>query len=155
MTKPNLDQLIAGEEIRDLMARYVGFADTKQWDRLAALFLANASFTPRKVDGSIWVQMSGRDEIARKIEASVGSAQPIHHLFSYELEFTSETSVRAVWSMEDWIITSGDGSHGPNGPAGAFQTMHGLGHYHATYQKVDGTWFIASLEQTRIKLDFA
>jgi hypothetical protein len=154
MTKPDLDQLIAGEEIRDLMARYVRFADTKQWDRLAALFLANASFIPRKVDGSIWHQMSGRDEIARTIETSVGSAQPIHHLFSYELEFTSDTSVRAVWSMEDWIIASGDGSREPNGRADAFQTMHGLGHYHAIYEKVDGTWFIASLEQTRIKLDF-
>jgi hypothetical protein len=143
MTKPNLDQLIAGEEIRDLMARYVRFADTKQWDRLAGLFLANASFTPRKVDGSIWHQMSGRDEIARTIETSVGSAQPIHHLFSYELEFTSDKSVRGVWSMEDWIIRSDDGSG-----------MHGLGHYHATYEKVDGTWFIASLDQTRTKLDF-
>jgi hypothetical protein len=146
MTKPDLDQLIAGEEIRDLMARYVRFADTKQWDRLAALFLANASFTPRKVDGSIWHEMTGRDEIARTIETSVGSAQPIHHLFSYELEFTSATSVHAVWSMEDWIFSSADG--------GAFQTMHGYGHYHATYQKIDGTWFIASLDQTRVKLDF-
>jgi hypothetical protein len=154
MTKPNLDQLIAGEEIRDLMARYVRFADTKQWDRLAALFLPNASFIPRKLDGSVWLQMSGRDEIARTIETSVGSAQPIHHLFSYELEFRSETSVCAVWSMEDWIFRSGDGSIEPTGPIDAFQTMHGLGHYHATYQKVDGTWFIAWLEQTRIKLDF-
>jgi hypothetical protein len=143
MSKPDLDHLIAGEEIRGLMARYVRFADTKQWDRLAALFLANASFIPRKVDGSIWHQMSGREQIARTIETSVGSAQPIHHLFSYELDFTSETSVRAVWSMEDWIIPSGDG-----------QTMHGFGHYHAIYEKLDGTWFIASLEQTRIKLDF-
>jgi hypothetical protein len=152
--KPNLDQLIAREEIRDLMARYFRFADTKQWDRLAALFLANATFIPRKVDGSIWHRMSGRDEIARKIEASVGSAQPIHHLFSYEFEFTSDTLVRAVWSMEDWILASSDGSREPNGPAGAFQSMHGFGHYHATYEKVDGAWFIASLEQTRIKLDF-
>jgi hypothetical protein len=154
MTTPDLEKLIAAEEIRDLMARYVRFADTKQWDRLAALFLADASFIPRKVDGSIWLQMSGRDEIARTIETSVGTAQPIHHLFSYELEFQSATSVRGVWSMEDWIIASGDGSHKPNSPAGAFQTMHGFGHYHASYQKFDGTWFIAALEQTRIKLDF-
>jgi hypothetical protein len=141
MTKPDLEKLIAAEEIRELMARYVRFADTKQWDRLAALFLADASFIPRKIDGSIWFHMSGRDEIARQIGTSVGTAQPIHHLFSYELEFQSETSVHGVWSMEDWIFASD-------------HTMHGYGHYHASYQKLDGMWFIAKLEQTRIKLDF-
>jgi hypothetical protein len=32
--------------------------------------------------------------------------------------------------------------------------MHGYGHYHARFVKTDGAWYIAELEQTRLRLDF-
>jgi SnoaL-like domain len=115
-----------------------------------------AAFTPRKVDGSIWLRMSGREEIKRKIAAAVGSAQVIHHLFSYEIEITSPTKARSIWSMEDWFLRSDREEAVADADSGieAFRTMHGYGHYHGRYEKVDGIWFIADLEQTRVKLDF-
>jgi hypothetical protein len=31
--------------------------------------------------------------------------------------------------------------------------MHGYGHYHETYEKVDGRWLIASTTLTRLRTD--
>jgi hypothetical protein len=138
----DLEQLIAIEEIRDVKARYVRYADYKRWDLLAGLFLPDATFTGYKVDRSIWFRMSGREEIQHAIAGRVGPAQPIHHLFSAEIEITSPSTARSIWSMEDWIFRPDGG------------TMHGYGHYHGRYEKIDGIWFIAELEQTRLKLDF-
>ena len=36
----------------------------------------------------------------------------------------------------------------------AFRTMRGYGHYHATYDKLDGSWYIATLKQTRTRLEY-
>jgi hypothetical protein len=32
--------------------------------------------------------------------------------------------------------------------------MHGYGHYHETYEKVDGAWRIKSTTLTRLRTDF-
>jgi hypothetical protein len=39
-------------------------------------------------------------------------------------------------------------------PEGApMQAMHGYGHYHETYEKVDGQWRIASIQLSRLRVD--
>jgi hypothetical protein len=35
-----------------------------------------------------------------------------------------------------------------------FKSMHGFGHYHAHFVKAGGSWYIAELKQTRLRLDF-
>ena len=32
-------------------------------------------------------------------------------------------------------------------------TLYGYGHYHETYEKVDGRWYIKTLKLTRIRVD--
>jgi hypothetical protein len=32
--------------------------------------------------------------------------------------------------------------------------MHGFGHYHGRFVKAGGSWYIAELKQTRLRLDF-
>jgi hypothetical protein len=40
-------------------------------------------------------------------------------------------------------------------PDGApLATMHGYGHYHDRYEKVDGRWRITSTTLTRLRVDF-
>jgi hypothetical protein len=39
-------------------------------------------------------------------------------------------------------------------PEAPFTRMHGFGHYHDTYRKIDGAWRIAGCKLTRIRLDF-
>jgi hypothetical protein len=58
-----------------------------------------------------------------------------------EVEVTSGTTASAVWSMDDVL----------RWPEGA--EMHGYGHYHETYEKVDGEWRIKTLRLTRLRVD--
>jgi len=151
-----VDRLSSVEELRRLMGRYVRYADHRRWQDLAGLFTPDGTFTPHKPDGSVWLRMEGREQIAATVGASGGPKDVlIHHLFSSEVDIDSETSARGLWSMEDLIIRGENKDGQVEAPKDfPFKTMHGYGHYHARFVKVDDAWYIAELEQTRLRLDF-
>jgi hypothetical protein len=156
MSSTATEKLSIKDEVRELMARYVRHADEKNWPLLASLFTPNGVFMPLDVEGEPLIVMEGRAHIAETIGKSVGAATAIHHLFSYEIEVLAEDKAKGVFSMEDYLIrpeteTLPQTAHG-NIPA--FRTLHGYGHYHGDYVKIDGAWHIEKLIQTRIKLDF-
>ncbi len=63
-----------------------------------------------------------------------------------EIELTSPTTATGIWAMEDHLSF----------PAGAqLAELHGYGHYHETYTKVDGTWRIATTRLARLRLDMS
>jgi SnoaL-like protein len=97
--------------------------------------------------------MEGREGIARTIAESVGNAQVLHQLFSYETEVLSPASATSVVSMADMLIRS-DGDAVPSHETTAFKTMHGYGHYHGDFVKVAGRWYIKKLVQTRLRMEF-
>ncbi len=121
------------------------YADEKKWSELAKLFTTEATFEAYDAKDNLLVRMKGQQEIQHAINDNVGAAQPIHHIFSREFDFTSSTTAKAVWSMEDNIMF-------PEGSE--FSLIRGYGHYHDTYEKVDGKWFIQSLKITRVKMEF-
>ena len=145
----DLERLVAIEDIRTLQSRYVRYADCKDWQALVELFLPDATFTPYDIESKPQVVMAGRDGIAKRVSNSVGSGTALHHLLSYEIEIESATRAHGIWGMEDWIDRSSDKL-----PTAPFKTMHGCGHYHIDYEKVDGRWFIARQELHRVKLEF-
>jgi hypothetical protein len=59
-----------------------------------------------------------------------------------EIEITSPTTARGVWAMEDKLRWPERGT-----------AMHGYGHYHETYELVDGAWRIKTLTLTRLRVD--
>jgi hypothetical protein len=58
-----------------------------------------------------------------------------------EIELTSETTARGVWALED-VVRFGPGVN-----------LRGYGHYHETYEKIDGQWRIKSSKLTRLRVD--
>ncbi|MQY10934.1 hypothetical protein SRB5_10480 [Streptomyces sp. RB5] len=146
MTLPPRSDL---DQIRELKARYVRFADLKQWEAVGELFTDDAVMSFHDVDGSLANQVAAAD-FARVVGGRVGAGQPVHHLFSYEIEFTSDSTATGVWAMEDLVFH--DRSAHPEAP---FSRMHGFGHYHDTYRKVDGVWRIAGTRLTRLRLEYA
>jgi SnoaL-like protein len=147
-----VERLSAIEDLRRLMARYVRYADHKRWQDLAGLFAQDGTFTPYKPDGSVWLRMEGREEIVATVGAAGGPGDVlVHHLFSDEIDVDSATSAHGVWAMED-IITRPENAEAPE--AFPFKGMHGFGHYRVRFVKADGTWYIAELELTRLRLDF-
>ena len=148
----DIDRLTIIENLRRLMARYVYSADHQRWPELAALFTPDGTFTPHNVDGSVLRRMTGREEIAASIAASVGpGAVVIHHLFSDEIDVDSAASAHGVFAMEDLI--SRPASTDESGQA-QFTSMHGYGHYRPRFTKADGRWYISELVQTRLRVDF-
>jgi hypothetical protein len=60
-----------------------------------------------------------------------------------EIDVTSPDTATGIWSMEDSIWW----------PEGSRRkTLHGLGHYHETYQKIGGRWLIKTLKLTRLRV---
>jgi hypothetical protein len=136
------------DQIRDLKARFCRYADAKQWEAVAGLFTDDAVMRIHNADGSLASESSAA-ELAADISGRLGAGQPIHHLFSHEIEFTSDTTATGVWAMESLIFH--DRQAHPEAP---FTRMHGFGHYHDTYRKVDGAWRIAGCTLTRVRVDF-
>lgn len=52
--------------------------------------------------------------------------------------------------MEDWIDRTRDSGLAADAP---FKTLHGMGHYHVAYQKIDGEWLIADQKLYRTTLE--
>jgi hypothetical protein len=153
----DIERLTITEEIRRVMARYVRYADHQRWEDLAGLFTPAGTFTPLKPDGSVWMNMSGREDIAKSIASTAGPGDVyIHHLFSNEVNVESANSASGIFNMEDKIFRAerADGHDAGISGEPAFTRMEGYGHYHGEFVKTDGAWYIAKLNQTRLRLDF-
>lgn len=153
----DITELKAIEDIRHLEARYARYADEKRWADLADLFVEEGTFVSLDVEGNVLVEMMSRAGIAARLgAANSGDVTPLHQLLTSEIEVLSPTTAKAIWAMADIVIRGEDAIPKP-GTAGSvppFRTMRGYGHYHVTYTKVDGTWYIANRRQTRTRLEY-
>src|SRR3954470_21266106 len=143
-----LQRLIAIEDIKQLKARYFRCMDTKDWEGFANVFAPDAAMDmsgemrDNRTDGSGIT--TGAAEIAAFVQAAVGDVTTVHHGHMPEIDVTSPTTATGVWSMEDVL----------RWPEGApIAGLHGYGHYHETYVKTDGQWFIKSTTLTRLRVD--
>ncbi|ETB51658.1 bile-acid 7-alpha dehydratase, partial [Mycobacterium avium subsp. paratuberculosis 10-8425] len=64
-----------------------------------------------------------------------------HQVHNPEIELTSATTARGTWALQD-VVRFGPGI-----------TLVGYGHYHETYENIDGQWFIKSSKLTRLRED--
>jgi uncharacterized protein (TIGR02246 family) len=141
----NSEQLLAIEEIKQLKSRYFRCMDTKDWAGFEAVFAPDASvdYTPPGADSADW-SASGRERIVEFVRRIVEPAITVHHGHMPEVEVTSPTTARAIFAMED-LIWWPEGSRR--------RTLHGWGHYHESYIKMDGKWLIKTLRLTRLRVD--
>jgi SnoaL-like domain len=143
-----VDRLEAVEAIKQLKARYFRMMDTKDWDGFAAVFAPDAVMD---MSGEMRDSVTegegitrGNTAIAEFVKRAVHPVETVHHGHMPEIEITSPTTARGVWSMEDKL----------RWPAGSpLRSMHGYGHYHETYEKVDGRWLIKTIALTRLRVD--
>jgi SnoaL-like domain len=141
----DLEQLQAIEEIKQVKARYFRCMDTKDWSGFEAVFAADATvdYTPPGGKPSDW-SVSGKSDIVAFVRKIVEPAITVHHGHMPEVEVTSASNARAIFAMED-LIWWPEGSRR--------RTLHGWGHYHETFEKIDGKWLIKTLRLTRLRVD--
>jgi hypothetical protein len=148
------ERLAAIEEIQALKARYFRCMDTKDWDGFAQVFAPDAVLdmraeVPPSPDDPDAGLVGGNRAIADFVRRNIDPVVTVHHGHTPEIELTSATTATGIWAMEDHLWW-------PEG--GPVQTMHGYGHYHETYQLLngeqgDGEWRIKTLTLTRLRID--
>jgi hypothetical protein len=158
-----LEQILALEEIKQLKARYFRCMDTKDWAGYEAVFAPDATidsseaFTPRDFRGATldtngqpaqqadptW-RFSDPKGFVADLKTVLDGVSTVHHGHMPEIQFTSDTTAKGVWAMEDKIRWP---------PGAAMREMHGYGHYVETYEKGRDGWRIKSLKLTRVRVD--
>jgi SnoaL-like protein len=174
----DVERLLAIEEIKHLKARYFRCMDTKHWDAFEAVFAPDVVFDLRQgifardpisgeilrsgdiqvEEGSIgeaWVQV-GAANVRAFEERVLTGVITVHHGHMPEIEITSATTARGLWTMEDILRFPLKAANPlvswlPEGSA--FKELHGFGVYHETYERIDGRWLIKTLMLRRLRVD--
>ena len=142
----DVERLIAIEEIKQVKAKYFWGLDHRDWDlwrrevwapdgRLEVPEFRAEPFTPL-------------EDVIAYVAESTGDQISVHHGHMPIIEFTSDMTAKVIWAMEDRLYRSKeyplfDGS----------MTLHGFGHYHETYVRLDAGWRIRSSRLTRLRVE--
>lgn len=128
------------EEIKKLKARYCRLLDTKDWSAWRNVFSDDFISDTSQAGGKI---ISGADAFVAFIRKSIGkpSQVTVHQVHAPEIELQSATSAHGVWVLQD-VVALAPGIN-----------LKGYGHYHETYEKVDGRWYIKTSKLTRLRED--
>lgn len=131
----------------DLKARYFFYIDTKQWDRLRALFTDDARF-----EGYSWPG-EGPDAFVRGVTGLLTGTRSVHQGFMPQLRAQSDSMVRARWSMRDYLAwepgtVAFRGNTDPN-----LSGINGYGHYDEEYRRTPEGWLISFMRLTRLRVD--
>ena len=138
---PVADEAMAAvESIKQLKARYCRHLDTKNWVAWRALFTDDFVSDTADAGGKVVVGADDFVAFTRKAIGRPGQATA-HQVHAPEIELSSATTARGVWALQD-VVRLGPGL-----------TLVGYGHYHETYQNIDGQWFIKSSKLTRLRED--
>lgn len=127
------------EQIKNLKARYCRLLDTKEWDDLRQVFADDAVLDATESGGEV---INGADAFIEFVRAALGGSVTVHHCHTPEIAVSTPTSATGIWAMEDRVRF-------PDGTE-----LLGFGHYHETYQKIDGAWRISAQKLTRLRMDF-
>jgi uncharacterized protein (TIGR02246 family) len=127
------------DAIRQLKARYFRTMDTKDWAAMRTVFADQVVVDTSEAGGGV---VSGADEFMDFLRETLADVVTVHHGHMPEIALTSDTTATGIWALNDILIW-------PNG-----MRLDGYGHYHETYEKVDGDWRINSSKLTRLHTDF-
>jgi SnoaL-like domain len=130
------------EAIKQLKARYFRLMDAKDFAAMRAVFADDAYVDVTDEGGGIY---ESADAFFAMLEPTLRGIVTAHHGHMPEIELTSPTTATGIWAMEDRLWFP---------PGGRVTEMHGYGHYHETYVKLDGTWRIQTMKLVRLRVDF-
>ena len=149
------EQLLAIHEIHGVFSARLRVMDNKQWEYYPTLHTEDVvsetwqglpGDKQPSTDGKAG-RVVGREPLTRAISGMLDGAVPItsvHHGHCPEIVLESDTTARGVWAMEDRLWWDNDGTE---------EWLHGWGHYHERYRKVDGVWLISYRKLTRLRQD--
>jgi hypothetical protein len=143
-----LEKVAAILEIHALKARYFRTMDSKDWAGLEAVFTPDliADFRDSTSQRDESQLTHGAAAYVAKLAPILEQIQTVHHGHMPEITIESSSSATGIWAMEDKLWVQ-EGSPLP------FKWLHGYGHYHERYMRIDGAWRIAEIRLTRLRVD--
>ena len=145
---PEIEMVAAILEIHALKARYFRTMDTKDWAGLEATFAPDlvADFRHAAARPDETMLIHGAAAYVARLMPVLEHVVTVHHGHMPEIALLSRTAASGVWAMEDklWV---------PEGSDLPFRWMHGYGHYHERYVRLDGGWRIAEIRLSRLRID--
>ena len=143
-----LEKLIALTEIHALKARYLRSVDTKDWAGLEAVFAADLVADFRESAGGFddSLLIYGAAAFVAKLAPVLQDVVTVHHGHMPEIAIESPASASGIWSMEDMLWVR-EGSSLP------FRWLHGYGHYHERYIRLDEGWRIQKIRLSRLRVE--
>ena len=139
-----LQRLMDIEEIKQLKARYFRLYDSRRWEEFRELFTD---------DVHVWIEGfehsydNADDFVESAIERNTTATGPtVHHGHMPEIEITGDGTATGIWAMFDFIDRV-------SAEAGTRLVREGYGWYEEQYRKDNGSWKIASMRVTRIRVD--
>jgi hypothetical protein len=141
-----LETLWAIEQIKQLKARYIRFADTRRLDDLLGVFTEDVVWTLYDDDNvTILRQLKSRDEFAAYMRSTNGprlAGFSAHAGYLPEIEIIDESHARGIWAMRDYVHHPGD------------KHFLGYGHYTEEYRRQpDGEWLVSASSVTRLHVE--
>lgn len=132
--------LLAIEAIKQLKARYCRHLDAKDWAAWRTIFTDDFVSDTADAGGKV---IAGADDFVAFLRGTLGRPAQVtaHQVHAPEIELTSTTTARGVWALQD-VVRLAPGV-----------SLVGYGHYHETYECVDGRWLIKSSKLTRLRED--
>lgn len=144
------ERIQAVQDICALKARYFRTMDTKDWAGLEQVFTPDlvADFRDAASLRDESQLTTGAALYVSRLAPMLEHVVTVHHGHTPEITVETEDTARGIWAMEDklWV---GEQSALP------FRYMHGYGHYHERYRRIDGEWRIAEVRLTRLHLEVA
>jgi uncharacterized protein (TIGR02246 family) len=126
------------EAIKKLKARYFRTMDGKDWAGYRQVFTDDVVMDTSEAGGNV---IEGADAFLEFLVPVLQDVVTVHQGHMPEIDLTSSTTATGIWALEDLLQY----------PGGA--EMRGYGHYHETYEKLDGQWLIKSSKLTRLRVD--
>lgn len=142
----DIERLVAIEAIKQVKALYFYGLDHRDWDLWRREVWAPEGrlevpeFRPEP--------FAGYDAVIAYVSEATGDQVSVHHGHMPIITFTSDTTADVIWAMEDRLYRTRefplhDGS----------TWLHGFGHYHETYVKLERGWRIQSSRLTRLRVE--
>ena len=142
------EKIAAIFEIYALKARYFRTMDNKDWAGLEATFapdlISDFRDSTNHRDESLLTH--GAAAYVSKLAPILEHIQTVHHGHMPEIIIETPDSATGIWAMEDKLWVQ-EGSELP------FKWLHGYGHYHERYVRIDGAWRIAEIRLSRLRVD--
>jgi SnoaL-like domain len=143
----DLDKVLAIEEIKRVKSKYFYGLDHKDWDLWRREVWAP---TGKLIVPEASIEAIGLDAIIAYTSKSTADQVSVHHGHMPDIEIVSETRATGVWAMEDRLYRT---KEHPLEDGSCF--LHGFGHYHEEYIRLEVGWRIASTRLTRLRIELS